>query len=301
MRKVRVYQLARELKVTNQAVLELLVQLGTPVTSHAASVDAEVAEQVRGQLAGSIRKSRESVATATATEKVVPAEVKKKAAPARSIRASRRVPEEDLLPALSLATLNRAPDFDLPTLVSSVVVPASPPGRHMGPAVPARQVVRPVSPRGASRSSSRGGGTRTHRPGTDSRPAPAAGGGFPGRGGPDRRRADEGDRRGKRGRRKKKKREVDERERAGQPGGVAAHHRLLETPLVPQGEATTDSPLLLEREEVARCQPPRPGGASASYRMTLQRGGGGSSVSFAIGGRLGVTRSRWGTRVDKER
>ena len=212
MRKVRVYQLARELKVTNQAVLELLEQLGTPVASHAAAVDGEVAEQVRGQLAGPIRKHRDTAATATTTVEPKPAE-KKPAAAAKPVRAPKRTPEAQQMPALSLATLNRAADFELPSLGSAVEAPTVAPARHIGPAVPARQVVRPVTSRGATRGPSRGGGpTRTYRPEPDKKhPAPVPGADIPGGGGPSRRRGGDAERRGKRGKRKKK-REVDERE-----------------------------------------------------------------------------------------
>ena len=214
MRKVRVYQLARELKVTNKQVLELLGQLGVEVGSHAAAVDSTVAEQVRTQLAGPIRKHRDA-AVAAAPEGSAAPEARAVSEPVKEAAPPARPAEQDLLPSLSLATLPRAGDFEMPTLSAAVDSAAAPPARHIGPAVPTRQAVRTMPKRGRDRPDRP---TRTYRPdrpytpgGPGGRGGPGGSGGPPGGGGP-RRGGEVGERRGKRGKRKKKRREVDERE-----------------------------------------------------------------------------------------
>lgn len=212
MRKVRVYQLARELKVTNQQVLELLGQLGVEVGSHAAAVDSAVADQVRTQLAGPIRKHRDA-AVAAATEGGAAPEAKAVSEPARVAATPARPAEQDLLPSLSLATLPKASEFEMPTLSAAVGSAAAPPARHVGPAIPTRQAVRTMPKRGHERPDRP---TRTYRPDRPFTPGGPPGGspgaGAPPGGGGPRRGGEVGERRGKRGKRKKKRREVDERE-----------------------------------------------------------------------------------------
>jgi len=51
LRKVRIYQLARELRISSDALLNLVQEVDPSVTSHMAAVDATVAEKVREQMA----------------------------------------------------------------------------------------------------------------------------------------------------------------------------------------------------------------------------------------------------------
>jgi translation initiation factor IF-2 len=236
LRKVRVYQLARELKVTNEDILELLVQLGTPVRNHASSVDNEVADQVRSHLAGPKRagkevpvpvaaKTSEASATTTATpaEKTVVRTRPQRQASAKTaskpepalIWGNTMLPQAPMVAALDLSPLKPAPV-------------STPPARYIGPALAMLEVITPPKrpehketrrrrPDDGYRSSDRSQGAPQRggagKPGgfgnlatmmpdqAGGKPAGGRGGG-PGVKGPG----------GKKGKRKKKRREVDERE-----------------------------------------------------------------------------------------
>lgn len=231
MRKVRVYQLARELKVTNEEILELLTQLGNSVCNHASSVDSEIADLVRSHLAGPRRAAKEvpaataeTLAAATHAEENVPkvraprapAAVKTATAPEPAqIWGKAMLPQTPIVASLDFSQLTPAPI-------------STPPARYMGPALAMLEVITlPKRPepkdqrrtkRGEDtyRSTDRGQGAprRGAKPGgfeNLSTMAPASTGSkpdvsTPGRG-PDRKALGS-----KKGKRKKKRREVDERE-----------------------------------------------------------------------------------------
>ncbi|MBM3317588.1 MAG: translation initiation factor IF-2 [Candidatus Eisenbacteria bacterium] len=187
MRKVRVYQLARELKITNEILLGLLGELGVEVANHAAAIDAEVAEQVRAHLGGSrpeAAASREAPARAAVRRAEAPAAATRAAAPAA---------------LWSLPSLPQAQDFALPTLQAAPPAPATlPPARPLGAVLPPREAgaaLRPPETRTPAAAA-----TRTYYP--ERRPAPVA----------DSQRTD---RRGpvpRKTRKKRKRPQVDERE-----------------------------------------------------------------------------------------
>jgi len=216
LRKVRVYQLARELKVSNEVILEALENSGVSVTNHASAVDASVADELRSQMAGAKRKSTREAAV---RQTKVPAAKKASERPAARKPAKPAAPKAEPMPILSLSSLPKAPDVSAKVLGSAAAPasPAAPPARRVGPAVPGRGEIRapaaPTRSRPRRQEGGRGGGaatvdvTRTYRP----QMPPGAGGGRsggPGRGAPG------GDRKpgGRKGRRKKRKHEVDERE-----------------------------------------------------------------------------------------
>ena len=58
MPKVRVYQLAKELKVQSALILELLDRLGREVKSDLSTLDADTAALVRGRLTAAIEAER---------------------------------------------------------------------------------------------------------------------------------------------------------------------------------------------------------------------------------------------------
>ncbi|MCK4304854.1 MAG: translation initiation factor IF-2 [Candidatus Eisenbacteria sp.] len=219
MRKVRVYQLARELKTSNEVVMEILETVGVSVNSHASAVDSSVADQVRHQLAGVKRSAgREVGARGRAVKSTHRTE----------LAAAATAPESAPVQVWSLDTLPQAPDVSIPTLdaTASAAPPAPPPARRVGPAVPARgDTPSARTPIATPRKEGRGRSstvdvTRTYRPrgpSGASKLEPASGPGMggpakPGRpgwhGGP----RVGGGKPGRKGKRKRKQRQVDERE-----------------------------------------------------------------------------------------
>jgi len=225
LRKVRVYQLARELRVSIEEVLKALAALGC-AADKASAVDAALAEQVQVRLAGAKRKSIRDAAPAPAAEAAAqPVRSGGRATPATVRR--RAAPEPQPLPVWDLPPLPKTPDVVAPVLGSSAPAAAPPPARRVGPAVPGRGDMRVAPPTERERRAPAARGpaarpelTRTYRP-----DAPAE---VPGRDGrPGRRDRGRGervttreaepggrapDRRGKRGKRKKKRPEVNEQE-----------------------------------------------------------------------------------------
>ena len=204
MRKVRVYQLARELRVTNEVLFTLLEEVGTPVTSHTSSVDTSVAEEVRSRVAGMKRKGGTQVATRPRPGRE-PAEI-------ATTGARRGTPEAPPVPEpaqiWSISPLPKAPEVGTAAVDSgTAAVPAPPPlARRVGPAVPTTR----REPKSTDRRPARADRpaavdvTRTYRPGAPSRGPGAP----PGRGGrpADRRPA------GRKGKKKKRRRAEEERE-----------------------------------------------------------------------------------------
>ncbi|MBP6874791.1 MAG: translation initiation factor IF-2 [Candidatus Eisenbacteria bacterium] len=140
MRKVRVYQLARELRLTNEALLDILREIDSSITTHAASVSGEVAEEIRQRLSGNAPRSAaapagEPVAQATVTAEEGTAQ----AAPARAVRrpAARVTPLQPTAPVWKLPRLPQAPDLS-ETLIKAKAAPATtpPPARRVGPVLP---------------------------------------------------------------------------------------------------------------------------------------------------------------------
>ncbi|MFC1573493.1 translation initiation factor IF-2, partial [Candidatus Eisenbacteria bacterium] len=213
MRKVRVYQLARELKVTSAILIDILEEVGSPVASHTSAVDSSVADEVRSRLAGTKRRAVRDGAgggTKVAVRTVDRATVKRGAAGAAAVK-------EPLEPVKvwSLSTLPKAPDIGVPILDSAATAAptAPPPARRVGPAIPAQGEARTAKPpKPSRRETSTVDVTRTYRP---KAPASRDRGGPPGTGMPTMPEAPgRGGRppRGRKAKRKKKRREVDERE-----------------------------------------------------------------------------------------
>ena len=215
LRKVRVYQLARELKTTNEVVLDLLREIDASINSHAAAVSAEVADEVRQRLSGGARAAG---AREQAPQTAVIAE-EGQAPPAP--RVARRAPARPAaapppLPVWKLPRLPQAPELSETLIKAKGAASATPPpALRVGPVLPRggragappAEVVSPelVSP------------SRTYYPsaprtGRTGRPTPADRGpaerspGAPFGAGVDTRP-------GRKGRKKKRRRpEVDERE-----------------------------------------------------------------------------------------
>ncbi len=215
MRKVRVYQLARELKVSSEVVIELLQEAGASVTSHANAVDSSLAEQVRSRFTRTKgMQGQEGSARSRVTGEVRRA--KAAAAKKKTRRAAElKTAEPEPVSIWSISTLPKAPDVGVAMLGSAAppTPKAPPPARRVGPAIPAPKEHRTSAvpePRGSSRwAPPRLDGTstidvkRTYRP---EFPREIAGG-RGGRPGPSDRRPV-----GRKGKRKKKRRQVDERE-----------------------------------------------------------------------------------------
>jgi len=210
LRKVRVYQLARELRISNEAVLGLLQQIDDSITSHMAAVDGEIAEQVRQQAGGGAR----SQGAREATRQTAVIEEKKAQVPGRAPRrrAAARPAAAVPPPVWQMPPLPPAPELSK-TLIKASGTSASkpPPALLVGPVLPPRGghvtqqtpelTRRDVPTRGRTYypPAGRPGGGRPDR---GAGVGPAAGGGLP------------DGRPGRRGRKKKRKRrqEVDERE-----------------------------------------------------------------------------------------
>ena len=206
MRKVRVYQLARELKIDNEALLGVIQEIDPAITSHKMAIEAEVADQVRERLAGTSGAARRDPAAGRArTTRAAPA--RRTAAPAAP---KRRAPaktktgksaEQEPLPAWGIEALPKAPEIAAPVLQTRSARTAPPPARPTGSAIatpgqPTAGSAPTPAPAPADTS------TRTYRPDSSS---------SRGRGDRGRAAAIEPRRGGKKGRRKKK-RQVDERE-----------------------------------------------------------------------------------------
>ena len=194
MKKVRIYQLARELKVAPETLLALVQEVDPSVQSQMAAVDSAFADQLKDRLSGdrgSAKASQRRSETATAPVR-------------RPVAHAASAPVAIALP--TLPPLPKAPDFG--TLLQDakpVAAAVPPPARPLGPVTPPR-VGRALSRAPDLRLPSTGSAGRTYYPPaspapgrTDRGPAPDRRGGPPG---------------GPRKDRKKKKRrpEVDERE-----------------------------------------------------------------------------------------
>jgi len=233
LRKVRVYQLARELKVSNQDVIDFLAEAGISVQNHASRVDSEVADQVRSGLAGPKRApiKRKDTATSAQTVKAgdgAPAGTATKTRPPKPSPAARRKkPAPEPISIVAMPGLPQAPAIG--QIDQSKIKPVStsmPPARYMGSRLAMVEVIRPVeSPREARRPQRDGGRSgQARQPGrkeysklktVDSPPditgpPPAPGEGK--RSGPARGRGAERKVSGRKGKRKKRRNEVDERE-----------------------------------------------------------------------------------------
>ncbi len=188
MRKVRVYQLARELKLTNEALLSLIQEIDPSITSHTSSLEAELVEKVR-QAAAEAKKGGRKESAARAPE--VPAQ-----APEHPRSEQRAEPET--VPIWKTVPLPRAPRIagleELAT-VDGARVSTPPPALRLGPALTARGAPRILTPEVGGRT--REFETKTYRPEiqpVERGPARAA------------------EVRSKKGRKRKKRREVDEKE-----------------------------------------------------------------------------------------
>ncbi|MBD3236500.1 MAG: translation initiation factor IF-2 [Candidatus Eisenbacteria bacterium] len=199
LRKVRVYQLARELKVDNESLLGVIQEIDPAITSHKMAIEAEVADQVRERMAGGSGATRREPAARgrTATRTATP-RTPKAAAPKRRPPAKPRA-EEEPLPAWGIDALPKAPEVGTPVLQTRSAPLAPPPARPMGSAIATPgEPVMGSAPTPTPQPTETP--TRTYRP-----DASRGRGGRGGRPGVEPRRG------GKKGKRKKK-RQVDERE-----------------------------------------------------------------------------------------
>jgi translation initiation factor IF-2 len=194
LKKVRIYQLARELKVEPATLLALAQEVDPSVQSQMASVDTDVADQLKARLTGDRSAGKPAARRAESATTTV----RRPATPVAT------APAVVMLP--TLPPLSKAPDFSaLLQDVKPVSSAVPPPARPLGPVTPPR-VGRVIAHPPTSRPAVAGAPGRTYYP-----PAPGA----PGR--TDRAPVGAPDRRGgppARKDRKKKKRhhEVDERE-----------------------------------------------------------------------------------------
>ncbi len=139
MRKVRVYQLARELKLSNEELLQVLQEIDASIDSHMAAVDASVVDQVRGKLAEDRAPGKRETARRTAVlDEAAP--VSARATPQRERAPVKRAPAPVAPPRpLTMPTLPKAPDFGSPTLQAGTAPTAgAPPARPVGPVPPPR-------------------------------------------------------------------------------------------------------------------------------------------------------------------
>lgn len=201
MRKVRVYQLARELRVTPDFLIDFLQkEMEVEVSGRAAAIDADVAEAVRERLApgrggasatASVREAQGG-GTAVRTTEAPPKRTAARARATATKRAARAA-----TPTWSLPPLPQAPDLTLPALQAAQRPAATlPPARPIGAVMPPRGVAtteRLTEKRTAPVVET---GGRTRFPQT---PASEAG-------------VRRGDRRPRKGRKKRKRQQVDERE-----------------------------------------------------------------------------------------
>jgi translation initiation factor IF-2 len=201
LRKVRVYQLARELKITNEALLAILSEMGVAVDSHASSVEAEVAEQVRQRFqtaqAARPESPREAAGSRAATRPRAPRADEPRVA-ARPRTGEAPVARPVASPIWALPPLPRAPELALPVLQAPLPPTAAlPPARPLGAVLPPRATG--VAVRAAdARSYAVAQPTRTYFPGAP--PPPPSDTGRPDR------------QAGRKGRKKRKRPQVDERE-----------------------------------------------------------------------------------------
>src|SRR5262245_885548 len=135
-KKIRVYELARELGVDNAVIVELSNELKIGVKSHSSSIDEPSADRVR-RLADSKGLKREPVSEPEPAPAAPPAEpAAPKAAPRKKVAAP--AVEEPLVPAAAVAA-------EKPAVVRSahrVVRSSAPPP---APVVPAAPVERPAA------------------------------------------------------------------------------------------------------------------------------------------------------------
>jgi translation initiation factor IF-2 len=179
--KIRVYELARELGLTNKETLDLCEALGIGVKSHSSSVVEAQADRVRrrAERDGLIRDEQ-------------PEEPKKEAKPAKQA-AKKAAPasEADAEPAAPAATAESAPEAEAPAEAEPAApAPTAEPAPEAAPAAPAASApvtaapAAPAAPRRVVTSSGSGRPTPPRReapapsPTTESdgtaRPAPAA-------------------------------------------------------------------------------------------------------------------------------
>ncbi|HEV3451343.1 MAG TPA: translation initiation factor IF-2 [Acidimicrobiia bacterium] len=209
-KKIRIYELARELGVENQVVLDLADELKIGVKSHSSSIEDPMADRVRrlADSRGLRRAEPEPVApeptppprpepAPAAPPTPAPAPEPRPAAPHRVVRSTGGIPEPPPIPRPVRPTTGvpePAPSLPRdPIGARPAAGPAptpelrSPTGKPIPPPPGARRTPPPPGPRVFTPSSGappRGGGDRAPGAGAPSRPRFGGGGGFPGRGGP---------------------------------------------------------------------------------------------------------------------
>ncbi|OQX61434.1 MAG: hypothetical protein B5M56_09045, partial [Desulfococcus sp. 4484_241] len=71
MSKIRIYELAKSMNMTNKALIEKLGEMGVKVKSHMSSIDEETAEKVRLEVFGKTGKKTEEVEQKRVGTKVI--------------------------------------------------------------------------------------------------------------------------------------------------------------------------------------------------------------------------------------
>jgi hypothetical protein len=133
LRKVRIYQLARELKLSGDTLLGLLQEIDASIQSQMAAVDAEVVERLKERLAGDRGAAkREGPRHGEAVEGAP--------APARRRPAMPAPAEPAVAAAPTLPPLPKAPDLSALLLHDAPPISAAvpPPARPLGPVSPPR-------------------------------------------------------------------------------------------------------------------------------------------------------------------
>jgi translation initiation factor IF-2 len=154
MEKVRVYQLAKELRVQSALILELLDRMGREVKSDLSTLDIGTADQVRRKVTVAIEAERKRMAEELELQqKLAEEEERERAAKAPEVGVAAPSPAEEAAAAAAATVADKAPAPPAaatsvpkppaaPAARAPVSVPGAPPGRK--PRVfPARRVPPP--------------------------------------------------------------------------------------------------------------------------------------------------------------
>ncbi|HEU5180906.1 MAG TPA: translation initiation factor IF-2 [Candidatus Polarisedimenticolia bacterium] len=139
MAKIRVYQLAKLLKISNDEAVDLLRKGGVDVKSNLSSIDEELVERFRGKTARTEEASSAVPASKTAPKPVAPAKAEARPAARRPAPPKAKPPEP-----IAKKTVTGTPPRP------AGQAPASPGAKASGPSSPARPVAttRPAAARG---------------------------------------------------------------------------------------------------------------------------------------------------------
>src|SRR5262245_47436510 len=140
-KKLRVYELARELNLDNSEVIRELQHMGVPVTSHSNTVEDRLADQLRKKLGPSAEEEVVAKPKAKAepeVEEVVAAPVKEEPKPEpKPVAPPAPAPKVETKPAEPVAEAKPAPKTVPPP--PPPPAPVSPPAPPAPPAAPAAE------------------------------------------------------------------------------------------------------------------------------------------------------------------